>query len=66
MIQNLKEFFLGQDFSSKKELEIQKISLLKRAWIMHSIKTSYMVLDATFGNPFWLKEVNPDCRALNS
>ena len=40
--------------------------MLKRAWLIHSIKTIYMVMDATTSDAFWEKKADPDCLSFNT
>ena len=47
------------------------MSLMRRAWLLHSLKTTILALVLTFGAPYWdlktrsNKETEPECHLIN-
>ena len=49
----------------KKQIALQKESLMTRAWILHTLKNVFMVLSTVFGTAYWEREADPECSLID-
>ena len=64
MIRNFVDTFANKP-AYKKQIALQKESLMTRAWILHSLKDAFMVLSTVFGTAYWEREADQECSLID-